>query len=57
MFLLKTYKTLGVKVQFAEDLNLQQRQSNICLAGHEMYNIMIAKLKEILCEVFNMAMS
>jgi len=34
MFLLKTYETLGLKAQFAGDLNLQQRQSNICLAGH-----------------------
>lgn len=40
-FLIKFYKKLKLKAEFASDLNLDIQSSDICLAGHEAYDIVI----------------
>lgn len=40
-FLLHLYERLGLKAHFVQELGLEQKQSNICLAGCEPYDIAI----------------
>ena len=40
-FLIKFYEKLELKAEFASDLNLNIQSSDICLAGHEAYDIII----------------
>lgn len=40
-FLMEFYERLGLDASFASDLSVEQKRSDICLAGHEAYDIMI----------------
>lgn len=40
-FLLHLYEKLGLKACFVQELGLERKHSNICLAGHEPYDITI----------------
>lgn len=40
-FLLRLYEKLGLKAHFVQALGMEQKRSNICLAGHEPYDIAI----------------
>jgi len=40
-FLIRFYEKLGFKAQFASDLYIDNRKSDICLAGREAYDIVI----------------
>jgi len=44
-FLIQFYARLGLDASFASDLQLKQKRSDICLAGHEAYDIMIEDKK------------
>lgn len=44
-FLLLLYKGLGYRADFARDLNLQLKSSDVCLAGNEAYDIVIRSKK------------
>ena len=40
-FLIRLYEKLGLDAKFSSDLQLEERKSDICLAGNEAYDIMI----------------
>ncbi|MBU1658326.1 lipoate--protein ligase family protein [bacterium] len=40
-FLIEFYKKLGLNANFASELNLNSSKSNICMAAHEPYDIII----------------
>jgi|FLOH01.1.fsa_nt_gi lipoyl(octanoyl) transferase len=40
-FLINFYEKLGFNAGFAQDLNLESSKSNICMASHEPYDIII----------------
>ncbi|ADN08604.1 lipoate--protein ligase family protein [Sulfurimonas autotrophica] len=44
-FLIKFYEKLKLKAEFASDLDLDIQSSDICLAGHEAYDIIIDEKK------------
>lgn len=44
-FLIQFYERLGLDANFFSELQLEQKKSDICLAGHEAYDIMIENKK------------
>jgi len=44
-FLIRLYEKLGFRAAFAQDANLPERRSDICLAGHEAFDIVIGGRK------------
>lgn len=44
-FLIRLYEKMGLKAEFAHDLGAEINHSNICLAGHEPYDILIGGKK------------
>lgn len=44
-FLIKLYEKLGLNARFSSDLNINRKNSNICLAGFEDYDIVIDNMK------------
>ena len=44
-FLMRLYEKMGFEARFAEEANLPETRSDICLAGHEAYDIVIGGRK------------
>ncbi len=44
-FLIRLYEKMGLKAEFAQDFGAKINHSNICLAGHEPYDILIGGKK------------
>ncbi|MDX1808997.1 MAG: lipoate--protein ligase family protein [Sulfurospirillaceae bacterium] len=44
-FLIRLYEKLGLNANFASDLDINKKSSNICLAGFEDYDIIIENMK------------